>query len=341
MAALFLALLLLVAQAATTSSSLQLHFYSNSCPRAEIIVRQVVQSHFQRDPSVTSGLLRLFFHDCFIRGCDASVLIDSTDDNIAEKEAPPNLTLRTFDVIDDIKAAVEKECTGVVSCADILALATRDGVALAGGAAYDLPTGRRDGLVSRMGDVIIPSPLFSVEKALAAFKKINLDLVDLTTLLGAHSSGLCHCGFFLERLYNFKNSGLPDPTMHPSLLKTLQNKCPPHLVTIQNITDDIALSMNQVTTTPFHLDNSFYRALLNNKVVLQLDQELAYTDMTNKLAVKYLNDPEVFRQQFAKSMIKLGNVGVLMGGEGEIRVDCRRINGATTSSLRTKLGAKN
>ena len=118
------------------------------------------------------------------QGCDASVLLDSTDDNIAEKEAPPNLTLRTFDVIDDIKAELEKECRGVVSCADILAIATRDGVALSGGAAYALPTGRRDGTVSRMSDVHLPGPSISVQAALAAFQTINLDLVDLTTLLG-------------------------------------------------------------------------------------------------------------------------------------------------------------
>jgi len=118
------------------------------------------------------------------QGCDASVLLDNTDDNIAEKEAPPNLTLRTFDVIDDIKADLEKECKGVVSCADILAMATWDGVALSGGTAYALPTGRRDGTVSKMSGVHLPGPCISVQAALAAFQSINLDLVDLTTLLG-------------------------------------------------------------------------------------------------------------------------------------------------------------
>lgn len=94
-------------------------------------------------------------------------------------------------MIDDIKAEHEKECRGLVSCAaDVLALATRNGVALSGGAAYALPTGRRDGTVSTMPDVHLPGPSFSVQAALAAFQSINLDLVDLTTLLGKSSNNL-------------------------------------------------------------------------------------------------------------------------------------------------------
>jgi peroxidase len=55
-------------------------------------------------------------------------LLDSTANNTAEKDAIPNLTLDGFDIIADIKTAVEKACPGVVSCADIVALAARDSV---------------------------------------------------------------------------------------------------------------------------------------------------------------------------------------------------------------------
>ena len=62
------------------------------------------------------------------QGCDASVLINSTSTNKAEKAGVPNRTLRGFDFIDRIKSLLEAECPGVVSCADIIALTARDAV---------------------------------------------------------------------------------------------------------------------------------------------------------------------------------------------------------------------
>lgn len=44
--------------------------------------------------------------------------------------AIPNLTVRGYDLIDEVKAALEKACPGVVSCADIIVAATRDAIAL-------------------------------------------------------------------------------------------------------------------------------------------------------------------------------------------------------------------
>lgn len=58
------------------------------------------------------------------------MLLNSTDNNTAEKDAIPNLTLAGFNVIDDIKNAVEAIYPKTVSCADILALAARDAVSV-------------------------------------------------------------------------------------------------------------------------------------------------------------------------------------------------------------------
>ena len=56
------------------------------------------------------------------------MLLNSGPNNQAEKDAIPNLSLRGYNVVDAVKAAVEKQCPGVVSCADILALIARDAV---------------------------------------------------------------------------------------------------------------------------------------------------------------------------------------------------------------------
>lgn len=61
------------------------------------------------------------------KGCDASILLDG---RASEKTAPPNLSVRGYDVIDAAKAALESICPNVVSCADIIAMATRDAVSL-------------------------------------------------------------------------------------------------------------------------------------------------------------------------------------------------------------------
>ena len=102
-------------------------FYRKSCPKAESIVRDAVR----RDVGLAAGLLRLHFHDCFVQGCDASVLLDGSATGPGEQQAPPNLTLRptAFKAINDIHDRLQKECGGaVVSCSDVLALAARDSV---------------------------------------------------------------------------------------------------------------------------------------------------------------------------------------------------------------------
>lgn len=126
-----LILVLLIALATSFSlvqgKSTRVGFYSRSCPRAESIVKQTVKSHFKSNPTIAPGLLRMHFHDCFVQGCDGSVLLDGQN---TEKTAGPNRALRGWEVIDDAKTKLEAACPGVVSCADILALAARDSVVL-------------------------------------------------------------------------------------------------------------------------------------------------------------------------------------------------------------------
>jgi len=76
--------------------------------------------------NIMKHVLRL---GCILKGCDASVLLADTATFKGEQGALPNLnSLRGFDVVENIKAELERQCPGVVSCADILAVAARDSV---------------------------------------------------------------------------------------------------------------------------------------------------------------------------------------------------------------------
>lgn len=64
-----------------------------------------------------------------LQGCDGSILLDGDEES--EKFATPNKnSARGFEVIDRIKTSVESSCSGIVSCADILAIVARDSVFL-------------------------------------------------------------------------------------------------------------------------------------------------------------------------------------------------------------------
>lgn len=61
------------------------------------------------------------------KGCDASILLDGSG---SEKVAPSNGSVRGYELIDAIKTRLEQLCPGLVSCADIIAIATRVAVVL-------------------------------------------------------------------------------------------------------------------------------------------------------------------------------------------------------------------
>ncbi|RRT38027.1 hypothetical protein B296_00047147 [Ensete ventricosum] len=131
MAAACVSVVLLLSVLGSASAQLSTGFYSSSCPNLLSTVKPVVQSAISSEKRMGASLLRLFFHDCFVNGCDASLLLDDTSSFTGEKTATPNQnSLRGFDVIDNIKTAVEKACPGVVSCADILAITARDAVVI-------------------------------------------------------------------------------------------------------------------------------------------------------------------------------------------------------------------
>nr|GFC54236.1 peroxidase 17 [Tanacetum cinerariifolium] len=97
----------------------------------ELIVRDVMQKAMIREPRSGASVMRLQFHDCFVNGCDGSLLLDDTPTMLGEKLSLSNInSLRSYEVVDEIKEALETACPQIVSCADIIIMASRDAVAL-------------------------------------------------------------------------------------------------------------------------------------------------------------------------------------------------------------------
>ncbi|KAI3409738.1 Peroxidase, partial [Psidium guajava] len=296
-------------------------FYSGTCPNVESIVKQTVTTKFGQTFVTVPATLRLFFHDCFVEGCDASVLISSPNGD-AEKDAPDNLSLAGdgFDTVIKAKQAVEATCPGVVSCADILAIAARDVVVLAGGPSFNVELGRRDGLTSKASRVAgkLPQPEFDLGQLNTIFSRNGLTQSDMIALSGAHTVGFSHCNRFANRLYSFSSSSPVDPTLSSTYAAQLMQACP------RNVDPQIAIDMDPVTPQTF--DNTYYKNLVQGMGLFTSDESL-FTNSASKPTVQdFANSPGKFNQAFASAMRKLGRVGAKTGSQGEIRRDCTAFN---------------
>ncbi|PIA52804.1 hypothetical protein AQUCO_01000578v1 [Aquilegia coerulea] len=297
-------------------------FYEHSCPKAQEIIKSVVAKAVEEDARMAASLLRLHFHDCFVQGCDASVLLDSSGTIISEKRSNPNRdSLRGYEVIDEIKSALEKECPHTVSCADIAAVAARDSTVLVGGQGWEVPLGRRDSRGASLSgsNNNIPAPNNTFQTILTKFKRQGLDIVDLVALSGSHTVGNSRCTSFRQRLYNQSGNGQPDFSLDQSYAAQLRTRCP------RSGGDQNLFNLDFVTPTKF--DNSYFKNLLASKGLLSSDQVLlTKSEASMELVKKYAMNNELFLDQFAKSMVKMGNISPLTGSRGEIRNRCRVVN---------------
>lgn len=307
---------------AAGQSSLRPQFYDRSCPNAQAIVKAVVAKAVEKEARMAASLLRLHFHDCFVKGCDASNLLDSSGTIISEKRSNPNRdSARGFEAIDAIKLAVEKECPRTVSCADILALAARDSTVLAGGPSWEVPLGRRDSLGASIkgSNNNIPAPNNTLQTIITKFKLKGLHLVDIVALSGSHTIGDARCTNFRQRLYNQTRDGQPDSTLDPAYAAGLRALCP------RSGGDQTLFVLDPVTQ--FQFDNQYFKNLVTNRGLLSSD-EVLFTGgaATAELVRKFARSNAAFLDQFAESMVRMGNIAPLTGNRGEIRKNCRRIN---------------
>ncbi|KAG6515630.1 peroxidase 5-like [Zingiber officinale] len=310
--------LALCLMSASVAAKLRVGFYSKTCPTAETLVRQTFDNAVQQTDDIGADLLRMHFHDCFVRGCDGSVLIDSANGNTAEKDAEINQTIEeeAFEVVYNAKASVEAACPGVVSCADILAFIARDSIAHYGGDFYDVPAGRRDGRISRASDSMseLPTSDLRLGQLTKVFAGKGLTQAEMITLSGAHTIGVAHCPAFANRLYNFSSSSGVDPTLDAAYAAQLKQQCP-------TVGTDAEVPMDPPSELGF--DNSYYQGILRHRGLFTSDQTLVSKPAAAAQVILYALDSDVFKSRFAAAMVRMGSIGVLTGSDGEIRTNCR------------------
>ncbi|CAN6168983.1 unnamed protein product [Urochloa humidicola] len=299
---------------------LRIGFYKQSCPNAEYIVRDAVRNATSVNPGLGAGLIRMAFHDCFVQGCDGSILLDPTPANPRpEKLGPPNFpSMRGFEVVDAAKTALEKACPGVVSCADVVQFAARDAAFFLSNSRvfYNLPAGRFDGRISFENETLafLPPPSFNLSQLINSFQVKGLDIDDLVVLSGSHSVGHSHCSSFSDRI------STPPSDMDPGMAFILKGVCPAK----PNFTNDPTVVQDSVT--PDKLDNQYYKNVLNHKVLFKSDASLLTSTQTaSKVTENAIIGPG-WEKKFAIAMVKMSLIEIKTAANGEIRKNCHVVN---------------
>jgi peroxidase len=223
-------------------------------------------------------------------------------------------------VIDEIKAALEKECPATVSCADVLALASRDAVTLLGGPTWNMPLGRKDSRFAADKEFTtkhLPSPNDNLGELIKMFGELGLDARDMTALSGAHTVGMANCEHYRERVYGTSDT---EYSIDPSFADARRKMCPP-----QGSSGDAGKAPFDIQT-PRKFDNAYYRDLIAHQGLLNSDQALYSGGGVDSLVERYGADGDAFGRDFAKAMVKMGNILPLKGLPTEVRLQCSKAN---------------
>ena len=178
-----------------------------------------------------------------------------------------------------------------------------------------IPLGRRDGqhFATRNETLaFLPPSTGNTTSLVASFGKLNLDTLDLVALSGGHTIRIGHCGSFSNRLYPTR-----DPVMENSFARKLYRTCP-----TSDSNNTVVLDLK----SPSRFDNKYCVNLMNRQGLFTSDQDL-YTDRrTRGIVTSFALDQELFFESFAYSMVKMGQLSVLTGNQGESRAKCSARN---------------
>ncbi len=179
-----------------------------------------------------------------------------------------------------------------------------------------------------MGDNILQFPIvnFSWTSVLGLsfhhckFEIFPLRFGELGICAGAHTFGRAHCTEVARRFYGFNNTTGMDPTLSAKYGEMLRSLCPLPLSPTATVPLD--------PVTPNVFDKVYYSDLLQGRGLMSSDAGLVADPHTARIVLEYSRSKDVFFEQFATSMIKLGRVGVKLGSEGQVRRNCSAVNWA-------------
>ncbi|KAK4423420.1 Lignin-forming anionic peroxidase [Sesamum alatum] len=306
---------LLLSSSIPCQAQLSPSFYDTTCPNALTTIRTSIRQAVSRERRMAASLIRLHFHDCFVQGCDASILLDETPTIQSEKTAFPNVnSARGYEVIEAAKREVERICPGVVSCADILTLAARDASVAVGGPSWSVKLGRRDSTTASrsLANSDLPGPSSTLDQLISGFGNKRLSARDMVALSGAHTIGQSQCFLFRDRIYSNGTD------IDAGFASTRRRQCP------QNGGDGNLAPLDLVTPNSF--DNNYFKNLMQRKGLLQSDQVLFSGGSTDSIVSEYSRSPQTFASDFANAMIKMGEIELLTGQNGIIRRVCSAVN---------------
>lgn len=181
-----------------------------------------------------------------------------------------------------------------------------------GGPSWTVALGRRDSTTAsrNLANINLPLATFNLAELINNFKNQGLDERDLVALSGGHTLGFSHCRFFKDRIYNATN-------IDTEFAEERRKTCP-------RIGGDNNLA--PLDPTFAHFDTAYFSNLIKEKGLLDSDQALFNGGSTDELVKRYSYKPLAFFADFANSMIKMGNIHVLTGKQGQIRSNCRKVN---------------
>ncbi len=286
-------------------------------------MRETVTTKQINSPTTAAGTLRVFFHDCMVDGCDASVLISSNSFNKAERDADINLSLPgdAFDLVVRAKTSLELACPGIVSCSDILAQATRDLITMVGGPFYKVRLGRKDSFVSKASrvDGLVPTTNMSMNAVIDVFTSKGFTIKEYVALAGAHTIGFSHCKEFSQRIFHYSKTSPSDPEIYPKFAEALRKTC-------SNYVKDPGMSAFNDVMTPSKFDNMYYQNLQRGLGLLSTDHALIKDPRTKPFVDLYAANQTAFFQDFSHAIQKLSVYGVKTGRKGEVRRKCDAFN---------------